>query len=205
VVDELAGRLACSLRRSMRFRARIGKTRFGEEPLWLVAPQTYMNHSGDSAGALLRYLKLAPPDMVVVLDDADLDVGRIRVRARGSSGGHRGLDSMIRGIGSSEFSRVRLGIGRQAEETDLVAHVLSPFSPGERRRMDRVVETAAEAVLCVLGCGPEDAMNRFNGWRLDLEDGRAQGGSSKHGPSVDSAVERGCEAGERTSSVENKD
>jgi PTH1 family peptidyl-tRNA hydrolase len=130
----------------------------------LVKPRTYMNGSGEAVGAILRYWKLEPRDMVVLVDDADLQVGQLRLRAKGSSGGHRGLESIIQEAGSPEFPRVRIGVGRDRRGKDLVKHVLTPFSPEERETVRRVVERAAEAVACILESDFSEAMNRYNGW-----------------------------------------
>lgn len=162
VIDELAGRLSCSIRRSFRFKARIGKGLLGGGPVLLVKPQAYMNLSGAAVGPIMRWHKVTPQDLVVVLDDADLESGRIRVRARGSSGGHKGLASVMEAVGSGDFARIRVGIGTQRGEGGLVRRVLTPFSPGERRRNARVIRLAADALVCVVESGVDDAMNRFN-------------------------------------------
>ena len=163
VIEELAGRLSCVSRRSLRLRARIGKTIFNEERLLLVKPQTYMNNSGSAVASVLRYEKIAPTNMTVVMDDADLEIGRLRVRAGGGSGGHRGLGSVIQAVNTEGFARVRVGIGRRSGRKVLIEDVLTPFSRCERRQIEPAVEMAAEAVLCVIESGAEAAMNRFNG------------------------------------------
>lgn len=168
VIDELASGFSCVLRRSFSFRARIGlvvsaKGSCGsEEKLLLVKPQTYMNRSGTAVASVLRYRKLTASDMIVVLDDADLDFGQLRIRARGSSGGHKGLTSVIQAMGSEEFARVRIGIGRDNNSKGLVEHVLTPFSAAEWQEMKQIIRRAAQAVLCILNSGVETAMNRFN-------------------------------------------
>lgn len=164
VVDRLADQLACSLRRSFRFAARIGKAARGNGPIWLVKPQTFMNRSGDAVGAILRYHKLDPGDLIAVVDDADLPLGRIRVRPGGGSGGHKGLGSIIQQISAEAFPRVRVGIGRGGPgRKELVEYVLTPLSPDEQKQMAVVVDRAALAVLCIVDLGVEEAMNRFNG------------------------------------------
>ena len=112
VVHELARRLGCTLSLNRRFAARVGRTVGAETELLLVQPQTYMNDSGAAVAPILRYRKLTPADLVVVLDDADLPLGRLRIRKQGSSGGHRGLQSIVDALGTGEFIRVRVGIGR---------------------------------------------------------------------------------------------
>jgi peptidyl-tRNA hydrolase, PTH1 family len=167
VIDELARQLSSSMRISFRFRARLGKAIVNEQDLLLVKPQTYMNRSGTTTAAILRYKKVLPPDMILVLDDADLDFGRIRIRAGGSSGGHKGLESVIQSVGSKEFPRVRIGIGRSSDGAGLVEHVLDPFSEEEKRQMAEATKKAAAAILMILESGVDAAMNSFNSRNVD--------------------------------------
>jgi peptidyl-tRNA hydrolase, PTH1 family len=163
-MDCLAERLNAGWKRSLRFRARAARAVCGGEPLLLVKPQTYMNRSGAAAGALARYHRLAPADVIVVLDDADLDAGRLRVRPRGGSGGHRGLQSLIEAWGGEDFARVRVGIGRPRDGQDgLVDHVLSRGTQADRERLKTMAARAADAVESIVKEGAEAAMNRFNG------------------------------------------
>jgi PTH1 family peptidyl-tRNA hydrolase len=163
VIDELARQRSCRLRRSFRFRAHTAKGEIGGERVILVKPVTYMNRSGHAVAAVLRYWKLLPADMIVVSDDADLDLGRMRIRKKGSSGGHRGLASIIESLGSEDFTRVRLGIGRGDDKKALIDHVLDPLSAAEQKTMQKVVERAGDAVTCLLTSGIEEAMNIYNG------------------------------------------
>ena len=164
VVNELAGGpLSCRLKKSFRFGARHGMARLADESVLLAKPETFMNRSGRAVASLLRYWKISPGDMVVVLDDADLALGRLRIRPNGSSGGHRGLGSVIDAVGTTDFARVRLGIGRGARGEDLVEHVLKPFGGEEGELAGDMVARAVEAVMCVLSSGTDEAMNRFNG------------------------------------------
>jgi PTH1 family peptidyl-tRNA hydrolase len=167
VVDCLAHGSGCKLRRSLRFRAQTAKTVIGAETVLLVKPQTYMNLSGESVGALMRYHKVPPTELLVLLDDVDLDIGRIRVRPRGGSGGHKGLKSLIQHVGTEEFVRIRMGVGRGRAESDVVSHVLSPFSAAQRDSVRSMVDRAADAVGVVLESGVESAMNRFNSAATD--------------------------------------
>jgi len=161
VVDALAGRLGCGLRRSLRFRVRSGRAVADGTDVLLVKPQTFMNASGPAVAAVLRYNRVEPADMIVVLDDADLQEGRIRVRPGGGSGGHKGLQSVIDSVGTEAFARVRLGVGRE-QGADLVRHVLGVFPPDKRALMNRVVKEAADAVMCTLDAGADRAMNEYN-------------------------------------------
>ena len=166
VVDMLAdGPLPCRLKKSFRFGARQGTARFGEERILLAKPETFMNRSGRAVAGLLRYWKIAAGDMIVVMDDADLEIGRLRIRSAGGNGGHRGLGSVIDCVGTRDFVRVRIGIGRGTRGDDLVEHVLKPFGKEDGDLAREMVAHAADAVMCVLSSGADEAMNRFNGLR----------------------------------------
>lgn len=161
-VDVLAGRLDCPLRRSFRFAARIGKAHGAGEEIVLLKPETYMNNSGAAVARVVRYFRADLEDLIVVLDDADLELGRLRIRTRGSSGGHRGLASVIGHVHSDAFARIRIGIGRSERAGDLVDHVLSPFSAADRVVAKAAVDRAADAVMRAIEQGNEAAMNVFN-------------------------------------------
>lgn len=163
VVEELARRLDATLSRSWRTKARTGKCFHGSEKVLLVEPQTFMNRSGEAVSSVMRYNRLEAEDLVVVVDDADLPVGRVRVRAQGSSGGHRGLESVIGSIGAKDFVRIRVGIGRGSRKGGLIDYVLSPLKGEDADIFGRGVKTAADAVECVIEDGVEKAMNEFNG------------------------------------------
>jgi PTH1 family peptidyl-tRNA hydrolase len=167
VVALLAERLAAVWRASMRFEARVARADHGGQAWWLVQPQTYMNRSGTSVAPLLRYHGGTPEDLVVVLDDADLPLGRLRIRAEGGSGGHRGLASVIEALGTEAFARVRVGVGRDPEAGGLVQHVLGRFDPARRALARTSVIAAADAVACLVEQGLAEAMNRYNGWQAD--------------------------------------
>ena len=164
VVDALAnGALSCGLKNSLRFKAKIGEGRLGAESCLLVQPATFMNLSGLAVGSILRYRKVTHEDLIVVLDDADLEFGRLRIKSSGGSGGHKGLASVAEHVSSDRFVRVRIGIGRDVGRGGLVNHVLRPFKSVERKGVDAAVERAADAVICVLRAGVDTAMNEFNG------------------------------------------
>lgn len=162
VIDELAGRCGCSLRRSFRLRAGIGKTLLGGAETWLVKPGAYVNNSGPAVAGVLRKSGAPAENLIVALDDADLEPGRLRIRVGGGDGGHKGLRSIIERVGQKNFVRVRLGIGRDARGTDLAGHVLAPLGPGARGEMQRAAARAADAVVTIIEHGAETAMNRFN-------------------------------------------
>jgi len=170
VVGLLADRLQADWRRSARFQARLARTRQGGTEWLLVQPLTFMNLSGTSVAPVLRYHGCSPADLVVVLDDADLPLGRLRLRAEGGSGGHRGLASIIEALGTEAFPRVRLGVGRDEAADGLVGHVLGKFDGARRAAARKLVEAAADAVQCLAEKGMAEAMNRFNGWQVDQAD-----------------------------------
>ena len=165
-VDLLAIRLEAGWKNSSGFHARLARTTCAGETLLLAKPQTFMNLSGTSVAPLLRYYGGAPSDLTVILDDADLPLGKLRIRASGGSGGHRGLASIIEALGTEAFPRVRLGVGRE-ERGGLVGHVLGKFD-GDRQSLVRaMIETAADAAQCLTTNGLNEAMNRYNGWSAE--------------------------------------
>lgn len=169
VVDTLALRCNCALRRSFRFPARLARTILEEQKALLVKPSTYMNRSGAVVAELVRKLGVSPSDLLVILDDADLPLGRLRIRVGGGSGGHKGLSSILEHLGQDQFARLRLGIGRQeglagqrGDSANLVGHVLTPFAAELRPVASAMIERAADAVQCLIGRGAQAAMNKFN-------------------------------------------
>ena len=140
-------------------RALVGQfERLGEEIL-LVKPQTFMNESGAAVAAIVRKHHLEPGDILVIHDDLDLPLGRLRIRTSGSSGGHKGMKSIIQHLGSTDFPRMRIGIGRGGEAID---HVLSRFNRRDRAIIDPALDAAANALETILNDGIEAAMNEFN-------------------------------------------
>jgi PTH1 family peptidyl-tRNA hydrolase len=147
-----------------KFNARLATVERTEQRVILCQPQTFMNESGEAVAAVARFYQLPPERILVMVDDADLPMGHIRLRAEGSSGGHHGLESIERQLGSRAFPRLRLGIGRRAEDNrEITDYVLGRFSAEERLVMAEVVERAAQQVDCWLSEGIAQAMNQFNG------------------------------------------
>jgi PTH1 family peptidyl-tRNA hydrolase len=161
VVDRLAQQTETPLSESI-CDAIVGRGFFDGEKIVLARPQTYMNRSGDCAQALLREFQIDPADMIVIYDDLDLPFGRIRIRAQGSAGGHRGIQSILDGIGGAPFIRVRLGIGRPPEGVDAAAFVLEPLTAEAVKVFDEVIARGADAVSSILKDGTERAMENFN-------------------------------------------
>jgi PTH1 family peptidyl-tRNA hydrolase len=168
IVDQLSKRFSIPLKEERRFQGDYGS---GFSPtrqkLHLLKPTTYMNRSGQSIRAVLDWLKLGPASVLVVYDDMDLPIGRLRLRLSGSAGGHNGMKSAISHLGTQEFCRMRIGIGSadKSREPDraVVSHVLGNFSKEERQQMDEVVDVAVRAVEKSLSDGVEKAMSLYNG------------------------------------------
>ena len=165
VVDRLAMRLDCSLRKRLKFTAEVGDA----GGVTLVKPQTFMNRSGAAVAGLVNWLKLAPSDVLVIVDDADLPIGQLRLRQSGGSGGHNGLRSIIEALGSEEFARLRIGIGRREPVgADITNHVLGRFSVSECEASREAIEEAVKAVESCLKEGLTTAMNQFNRKKGDV-------------------------------------
>jgi PTH1 family peptidyl-tRNA hydrolase len=129
----------------------------------LLKPQTFMNLSGESVSAALRYLPIEPRDVVVVFDEMDIPSGKLRLRKSGGHGGHNGLRSIIEALGSSDFPRIRVGVGRPVEGRPPTGHLLGKLPDSERARLSATIDLAVEALEMVIADGFDAAMNRFNG------------------------------------------
>jgi PTH1 family peptidyl-tRNA hydrolase len=143
-------------------RSFVGEGCWGAETILLVQPGTFMNHSGEAVAWLRDFYHLPSSDFVVVHDDMDLAIGRIRGRENGGAGGHRGIESIIVSLGTKDFFRVKIGIGRPPAGQDPVDFVLQPFTPAEEESIFPAVEWAVEAVEVLLAEGPQKAMSMFN-------------------------------------------
>lgn len=162
VLDEVAARKEIDIRRqeylSLTARALLGRTM-----VLLMEPQTFMNASGRAVAAALDDLGLTPGNLLVVYDDLDLPLGRLRIRRGGGTGGHRGVTSLVSELGTGDFARLRVGIGRPPAGVPVVEHVLSPFGDDEAEAVERAVRLAADAVSAVVEQGIDRAMEAFNG------------------------------------------
>lgn len=147
-------------------RARTGTGQVAGNTVILARPQTYMNSSGESVKLLVKRFNISPDNLVVIHDDLDLALGKIRLSYGAGSGGHKGVDSIIACLQSQEFIRLRLGIGHPAAsntpEADVIAYVLSDFTPAEKEVIDQVIPRASEALLYLLTEGLTAAMNKYN-------------------------------------------
>ena len=160
VIDELASQMGVQVN-TKRHKALCGVGQIGSEKVILVKPQTYMNLSGESVRAVMDFYKLDPTkDIIVIADDISLPTGKIRIRAKGSAGGHNGLKSIIAHAGTDQFTRIKVGVG--ANQGDLVKHVLGKFSKGEREIVDYAVRNAASASEVIVMYDVQTAMNKFN-------------------------------------------
>jgi PTH1 family peptidyl-tRNA hydrolase len=136
--------------------------RYGAEPMLIAKPLTFMNRSGDAVAALTRYYDVATADLLVVVDEVALPFGRLRARARGSAGGHNGLKSIIERLGTNEFARLRLGVGRGDPRRELSDHVLAKFEPEERGELEAFIARAADAAEMFAVEGIQKVMNVYN-------------------------------------------
>jgi PTH1 family peptidyl-tRNA hydrolase len=164
VLEAVAGRAGVALA-ARRFAGRFAQGTLAGAHVGLLAPETFMNRSGAAVAQALAGLPVPDParELLVVFDDADLPLGRLRLRARGSSGGHNGLADVLETLGTEEVPRLRFGIGRPNEPKGTVDFVLEPFAPPEEELLALAVPRAADAVECFVREGIAAAMNRFNG------------------------------------------
>ena len=170
VVDEIARRhqLTLAMAPSQVPETFVAK-KYGMDPLLVAKPLTYVNRSGDAVASLTHYYDIAVGDMLVVADEIALPFGKLRARARGSAGGHNGLKSVIERLGTTEFARLRLGVGRGDPQRDLADHVLATFEPGERAALDEFITRAADAAEMFAVEGIERVMNVYNPDATGLE------------------------------------
>lgn len=161
--------LSCALKIKVRERKFGGYLGFGildggggeEKKLILLKPISFVNRSGQVVATAVGYYKIEPRDLIIITDDMALETGRIRIRAKGSAGGHKGLDDIIEKLGTEQIPRLRIGIGKSRQQPD-VDYVLDRPAEEQKPLLDEAVERAKEAVLCWIECGIETAQNRFN-------------------------------------------
>ena len=168
VVERLAGRWQAVWELDRRFQSRRAKVRRDVGAVLLGQPQSFMNLSGQAVAGLWDYYQVAADRLLVVVDDADLALGRLRLRGEGSSGGHHGLESVEASLGTRQYARLRVGIGRTADgRREITDHVLSRFAEDEAGLLDKVLDRACDQVECWLDDGLKRAMDRYNGWVED--------------------------------------
>lgn len=162
VIDELADRFGISVK-NKEHKGLTGKGLIMGERVILLKPQTFMNNSGESVAPLAAYYGINENDIIVVYDDIYLEPGHLRIRTKGSAGGHNGMKSIIARLGSENFARVRVGVGAKPEHYDLADWVLGHFDKSVQEDADKGVTQAARAVTVMLSEGADAAMNLFNG------------------------------------------
>ncbi len=162
VVERLAERWQASWTYEKKFNARLARAQFKGRRLRLCQPQTYMNSSGQTVGALMTFYQLPLTRLLIVVDDADLPLGGIRLRPGGSSGGHHGLESIEQRLGTRDYARLRIGIGRQEAARQITGHVLGKFNSTETASVDTVLNAASEQVETWLEAGIQQALSQFN-------------------------------------------
>ena len=164
LVERLAARWRAAWKLEKKFNARLARLEQAGQKIILCEPQTFMNASGDAIGALGRFYQLPADRMLIVVDDADLPLGQIRLRAEGSSGGHHGLESVEQQLATRQYPRLRLGIGRRAgDDRQITDYVLGRFTAGELEIVEEALARAGQQVECWWSDGIEEAMNQFNG------------------------------------------
>ena len=161
LVDALADRLNAPAWKEDFFSA-VTEVRIGGEKVFLVKPLTYMNNSGEAIGSMLSYYKMTADDLTVVHDDMDIPAGTVRIRKKGSSGGHNGIKSIIAHVGDENFARVRIGVGRPPAGWTVINHVLAPFLAEDAPKIREAIGYLLPAVECIVTDGVELAMNRYN-------------------------------------------
>src|ERR1035438_2513792 len=161
LVEKLAVKWKSGWTKERKFQARVARAESGR--VLLAEPQTFMNLSGESVGALVKFYQMPLEKILVVVDDADLPLGEIRLRPAGGSGGHHGLESVAEHLGAKEYARLRIGIGRKNEARQITGHVLGKFSAAENALLEKVLDRAAGQLECWLDHGLQKAMSQFNG------------------------------------------
>ncbi|MCR4611089.1 MAG: aminoacyl-tRNA hydrolase [Lachnospiraceae bacterium] len=161
-IDIIAKNHGVKIKKKEHF-ALTGEDVIAGEKVLLVKPMTYMNDSGEAIRALMDYYKIDSSDLIVISDDLTLDIGVLRIRAKGSAGGHNGLKSIIKCVGTNEFARLRVGVGKVPEHRTVIDHVLSRFERKDRVLVKESYQVAADAVEAMLVEGIDKAMSKYNG------------------------------------------
>jgi peptidyl-tRNA hydrolase, PTH1 family len=164
VADLLAGRMGAAFKVHKKSGAEIVTGRLGHKPVVLAKPRTYMNESGRQVGPLAKFYSVSPADVIVIHDELDIDFGQIRLKLGGGEGGHNGLRSVANALGTKDFQRVRIGIGRPPGRKDPAEFVLENFSAAERPEVPTLCEMAADACELLIESGLEPAQNQVHAW-----------------------------------------
>lgn len=161
-LDLLSDTIGCGAITSKCGNSLVGVGRYRGEKLVLAKPQSFMNRSGFAVSHLAAVYKVCPDEIIIIHDDVDLDLGRLRIRTQGGDGGHKGVQSVLRELGSENFCRIRIGVGRPSQGMDTPDYVLSVFNDTELEILNKVLSLAKEAVLTLVAQGADAAMNRYN-------------------------------------------
>ena len=162
VIDVLADMFHTTVEEK-KFQGLYGRAMIEGEKVIFLKPQTFMNLSGECIWAAADFYKIEPENIIIIYDDISLDVGQLRIRKKGSAGGHNGIKNIIAHLGTQEFPRIKVGVGAKPPKMDLADYVLSRFSREDRAVMEDAFKDAAEAVQVMIAQGADAAMNRFNG------------------------------------------
>lgn len=163
-VDELAEKMNIRFDRN-KFKGKVAEGRIGAQKVVLLKPQTFMNLSGESIGEAADFYKLEPEEIIVVFDDVSLEVGKLRIRKKGSSGGHNGIKSTILHLASENFPRIKIGVG--APEHDMVRHVLGKFHDEDKEKIAKTIHAARESVYAIIENGIDSAISEYNGFKAE--------------------------------------
>ena len=164
VADLLAARIGAPFKVHKRSGAEVVTGRLGQRPVVLAKPRCYMNESGRQVGPLAKFYSIAPAGVIVIHDELDIDFGRVRLKLGGGEGGHNGLRSVANALGTKDFQRVRIGIGRPPGRKDPATFVLEQFSAAERAEVPTLCELAADATELLVEAGLEQAQNQVHAW-----------------------------------------
>lgn len=168
VIDALADQYNIDVS-ERKHKALCGRGAIEGQKVVLMKPQTFMNLSGESIRAAVDFYKVDPEDIIIIYDDISLEPGQLRIRLKGSAGGHNGIKNIIAHLGTQEFPRIKVGVGAKPPRMDLADYVLSRFSQGEQKLMDGAFKEAADAAVMMMTDGAERAMNHFNTKKKEAE------------------------------------
>ncbi len=164
IVDLCEGKYNFTINRT-KFKGIYGETNIGGEKVIFLKPQTYMNLSGESVRGIMDFYKIPNENIIVIYDDVSLEVGRLRIKTKGSAGGHNGIKNIIAHLGTDSFPRIKVGVGEPT--CSLVDYVLGRFSKEEEVKLEKSFEAAADAVKVMIVDGPNEAMNKFNSFKAE--------------------------------------
>ncbi|ELC8443515.1 aminoacyl-tRNA hydrolase [Clostridium perfringens] len=164
VIDYMANKYNIDVNRE-KFKGLCGEGFIENKKVILLKPLTYMNLSGESIRELANFYKLENDEIIVVYDDISLDIGKLRIREKGSAGGHNGIKSIIQNLGGDEFPRVKVGVGQPKD--NLVNHVLGKFSKEDREHVEKVIPVVSDAIAEIVKNDAKESMNKFNGVKID--------------------------------------